>query len=98
MTAPYDQFRAEHTRLGVLQILSTRPDYTDHIHGLRAALDARGDRLSADQLRSALAWLDEQGLCSTAPGDLAVATLSMRGYDVASGRAICPGVARPLPA
>ena len=49
-----------------------------------------------------LAWLGEMGLVACevlAPGarGCTVPTLTQRGYDVALGRAQCPGVRRPLP-
>jgi len=49
-------------------------------------------------VRTDLAWLAEQGLLQTATtGDVTMATLLTRGVDVAAGRAVVPGVKRPLP-
>lgn len=65
---------------------------------LQTCLDAYGHRLSRDTVRSHLAWLDEQGLCTTK--DVAgclVATLTGRGLDVSEGRSTVPGVKRPRP-
>lgn len=65
---------------------------------LQTCLDTYGHRLSRDAVRSHLAWLDEQGLCSTK--DVAgclVATVTGRGLDVAEGRSTVPGVKRPRP-
>ncbi len=84
-------------RLCVLQILADCADYTAHAHLVRDRLDALGHRPSMDQLRGDLAWLDEQALIVLADGSIPVATLTLRGEDVARGRALLPGVARPRP-
>lgn len=84
-------------RLAVLQTLIGSPDYTAHGHLLRQRLEAFGHRVSFDAVRGDLAWLDEQGLIVLAKGEIPVATLTLRGEDVARGRAQVPGVARKLP-
>jgi hypothetical protein len=58
----------------------------------------RGVAASADQVRGDLAWLEEQGLVAVrSVENLTLAKATVRGLDVATGRATVPGVARPLP-
>ena len=69
---------------------------------LHEVLDSLGHGVSRDQLLADLAWLAEQGLvacdCLKPGGNgCTVATLTPRGLDVALGRAVVPGVKRPLP-
>lgn len=87
----------EDSRLAILERLHRQPDYTAHEHLLREALEAVGQRLSADRLRDHLAWLDEQGLLVLSGGAIRIATLTLRGEDAARGLARVPGVARPRP-
>lgn len=96
MTA-YDTTLREDRRLSLLQILAGAPDYTAHGHLLRQALEGFGHRVAFDVLRGDLAWLDEQGLIVLAKSEIPVATLTLRGEDVARGVARVPGVARKLP-
>ncbi|MBP6582960.1 MAG: hypothetical protein KA204_05780, partial [Chromatiaceae bacterium] len=53
--------------------------------------------VSFDAVRGDLAWLAEQGLVLVTGGEIPVATLTVRGEDVARGRSQVPGVARKLP-
>ncbi len=87
----------EDRRLSLLQILAGAPDYTAHGHLLSKALANHGHRISFDVLRGDLAWLDEQGLIVLAKSEIPVATLTLRGEDVARGVARVPGIARKLP-
>jgi len=87
----------EDQRLLILQRLQSETDYTAHEHLLREGLTEFGHRVSADQMRGHLAWLDEQGLIVLAAGRIVVATLTLRGEDAATGAARVPGVARPRP-
>ncbi len=65
---------------------------------LQTCLDVFGHRLGRDAVRSHLAWLDEQGLCTTKDvSGCLVATITGRGLDVAEGRSTVPGVKRPRP-
>ena len=69
---------------------------------IHEVLDSLGHGVSRDQLLADLAWLAEQGLvacdCLKPGGNgCTVATLTPRGLDVALGRAVVPGVKRPLP-
>ncbi|AFL75384.1 hypothetical protein [Thiocystis violascens] len=87
----------EDRRLLLLRMLQTQNDYTAHEHLLRGGLADLGHRISGDELRNHLAWLDEQGLLVLSAGPIQIATLTLRGEDVATGVARLPGVARPPP-
>lgn len=96
MTLDYPEALRQDRRLALLQTLLGAPDYTAHGHLLRAALENFGHRVSFDAVRGDLAWLAEQGLL-LAGDQIPVATLTVRGEDVARGRTQVPGVARKLP-
>jgi hypothetical protein len=92
------QLISEDRRLVILRLLSAAPEYTLNAFVLRPGLEALGHSLSADQLATELAWLAEQGLVELeAVVNVTVARLTARGADVASGRAVSPGVKRPEP-
>lgn len=98
MTLDYPEALRQDRRLALLQTLLSAPDYTAHGHLLRTALEGYGHRVSFDAVRGDLAWLAEQGLLLLANADqIPVATLTVRGEDVARGRTQVPGVARKLP-
>jgi len=49
-------------------------------------------------LHADLAWLQDLGLLSIEKvGQMAIATITQRGADVAEGRAVIPGIRRPRP-
>mgnify|MGYP001497775616 CR=1 FL=1 len=87
---------AEHVtadrRLVVLRLLEQAPDYRGNAFLLQRALDGFGHAVGMDRLGTDLAWLAEQDLLKL------IATLTQRGADVAHGRVVVPGVARPAPA
>lgn len=97
MPADYAENLRQDRRLALLQTLVGAPDYTAHGHLLRTALEGFGHRVSFDAVRGDLAWLAEQGLVLVTGGEIPVATLTVRGEDVARGRTLVPGVARKLP-
>ncbi len=99
MSAPsYPATVCADRRLCVLQILDGAADYSAHPGLLRAALPPLGHHPSMDMLRGDLAWLAEQGLVAiTDASGASVARLTEQGEDVARGRALLPGVARPHP-
>jgi hypothetical protein len=97
-TPSYDDAIRADRRLAILEILAAAPDYTAHAHLIRKQLDGQGHRTAFDVLRGDLAWLDEQGALVLADGEVPVATLTLRGEDLARGVARVPGVARPVPA
>jgi hypothetical protein len=85
-------------RLVILRLLACAPEYALNDFVLREGLASAGHAVSADQLATELAWLAEQGLATLgAVADMTVARLTGRGADVASGRAVTPGVKRPEP-
>lgn len=88
----------EDRRATILQALLASGAYTAGESVLDVFLSSCGYKLSADQLRTELAWLAEQGLITIRTieqADMQIATLTRRGQDVAEGRAVVPGVKRP---
>lgn len=91
----YQKRITEARRLEMLQILAEMPGYEAGEGLIYRTITVQG---SADQVAADLAWLDEQGLVAvSAPGNYKLAHITRRGLDVATGRAVVPGVARPLP-
>lgn len=83
-------------RLGILQLLEASRPVGLRMALLRDLLGDTGRSPSADELRTDLAWLAEQGLTTTTDcEDGLVARATERGVDVALGRARSPGVPRP---
>lgn len=89
----------EDRRLSILLVLSESPSYAANLFLVQTAVASiYGHNVSLDVLATDVAWLSEQGLVtSVATGEVTVATLTRRGVDVAAGRAMQPGVKRPLP-
>lgn len=88
----------EDRRLVILRFLAEDPAYRLNTSVLRTALDAYGHSVSRDQVDTDVAWLDEQGLVGVETvGPVRVVTLTGRGVDVATGKAVAPGVKRPGP-
>ena len=84
-------------RLRILRELQSAEAYTLNEVTLRDRLNPV-HMPSRDRLRTALAWLDEQGcLVAQQPGGVWLATLTARGEDAAAGRTHVPGVRRPRP-
>ena len=89
-----------HLRLTLLRLLAEQPGYKSNSSILTQAADSTaGFTATRDQVKTELAWLAEQTLITTTEviDGLVVATLTERGGDVASGRAVVPGVQRPNP-
>ncbi|CAM3169081.1 ArsR family transcriptional regulator [Moritella viscosa] len=85
-------------RLVILRILNETPSYSANESILDSSLDVYGHRVSRDVVLSEMHWLAEQGLISLSDAvDTAVAILTQRGIDVATGQALHPGVKRPRP-
>jgi hypothetical protein len=99
MTAPttFAQHQDADRRLTILKGLESAVQYRANEFLLQRFCDAVGHTVSRDRLRADVAWLFEQGLIEQQVGDVLVATLTVRGLDVATGRALCPGIARPQP-
>lgn len=90
---------AEDRRLSLLLVLEQTPGYSTNAFLLRDAVDQiYGHSASLDQIKTDIAWLAEQGLLeSRTTGDVVLAKLTARGVDVAAGRAVAPGVKKPMP-
>lgn len=94
----YSELVTEDRRLAILQCLQSEPDYAMNEHILGRLLEGLGHGVSADTVRTDLAWLTEQGLIKVdLVGSTQVAKLGGRGLDAARGVARVPGVARPRP-
>jgi hypothetical protein len=94
----YAALVAENRRLEVLRVLAQDPGYQVNERLVGEALALTGIGSSADQVRAAGAWLAEQGLADVeVVAGLHLFRVTLRGLDVAGGRAVVPGVARPLP-
>lgn len=94
----YEQQVREHVRLTILRLLEEDPNYTMNDSMITDLVPAYGFSQSRDQIRTALAWLREQGLIIYGDNpDIVIAQLSERGADVALGRITVPGVKRPSP-
>lgn len=89
----------EDRRLSILLVLSESPSYSANLFLVQTAVaQIYGHNTSLDQLRTDVAWLTEQGLLTAkTTGEVTVAALTQRGVDVAAGRAVQPGVKRPMP-
>ncbi|PAL25490.1 hypothetical protein [Sphingopyxis sp. GW247-27LB] len=95
----YADFHFQHVRLTILRILAEAPGYSANDSVLTDAVNAMGLVCTRDQLRTNLAWLEEQRLLTQLhpTPTLTVATISERGVDVAKGRSVIAGVQRPSP-
>lgn len=98
----YRAFLDADRRICLLRSLCGMPGSRANHLVLYEVLAGLGHGVSRDQLLADLAWLAEQGLvacdCLKPGGNgCTVATLTPRGLDVALGRAVVPGVKRPLP-
>jgi hypothetical protein len=90
----------EHLRLTLLRLLAEQPGYQANSSVLTTAADASaGFAVTRDRVKTELAWLTEQRLITSSEEikGLVVVRLTERGGDVATGRAIVPGVQRPNP-
>ena len=88
----------EHVRLSVLRLLTQDAGYSHNHRVIGSGLEALGHALSGDAIKTQMQWLAEQGLVTTEEiAHFLVARLTDRGLEVAEGRALTPGVARPLP-
>lgn len=87
----------EHVRITVLRLLESQPDYRLNNSLLCDGCASMGLAVTRDGMRTQLSWLKEQGLVTVVDmtPSLAVARLTERGLDVATGRARVPGVKPP---
>ena len=89
----------ENMRLVALRALAQTPGYSCNDSILQDILGTFAIKCSRDQVRSTLAWLQEQGMIDyeiLSTGTY-IATITQRGLDVASGNLTVPGVKRPSP-
>ncbi len=83
-------------RLVSLRVLSETPGYRSNSSVIVSCLDRYGHAVTRDQMKTELRWLAEQGLVELEEaGSVLVAKLTERGQDVAEGRAVVDGVAKP---
>jgi hypothetical protein len=100
MSEAFKILMAEHRRLAILRALASPKsggESNDSI--LQTIVVDAGVASSRDQIRTAITWLDEQGLVSVRKlesGTL-VAAITQSGVDVASGLSTVDGVQRPSP-
>lgn len=96
MSTTFASYLAEDRRLVILRVLSDMPGYRTNSFLLTTLLGKFGHEPSADQVKGDLAWLQEQQLATVEVVEsVHIATLTTRGADVATGRAVVPGVKRP---
>lgn len=88
----------EDRRLSLLRLLAEAPGTSANTFVLASGLRAVGHSCSGDLVESDVAWLAEQSLVIIEDlGKVRVAHLTQRGEDVSAGRAVVPGVKRPVP-
>ena len=88
----------EDRRLVLLRALENSAAYAANTFLLKKFCDRVGHTVSSDRIEQDVAWLAEQGLLVAEKGEgITVATLTVRGLDVATGRARVPGVQAPQP-
>lgn len=98
MSKPFAQHLAEDRRRAILCILEGSAEYRANVYILQRVLVDVGHSTSFDGINTDLAWLAEQGLLELETvGGVSIPQLLARGIDVACGRAVVPGVARPMP-
>jgi Fe2+ or Zn2+ uptake regulation protein len=95
-----ETIQTEERRLAALKILAKSPGRSANAYVVLSGLNAIGHVSTLDQVRGALAWLEEQDLIKTEDlgGGMVVASLRQRGDEVQAGLARHPGVAKPYPA
>lgn len=84
-------------RRDIINLLEQDSDYAMSELILKKALQAIGNPIAKDRLRSQLQWLKEQGLVTVKTiddTDLQTAKLTALGEDVANSRTTVPGIAR----
>ena len=92
----FASFMAEDRRLVILKVLAELPAYRTNSFLLHTLLAKWGHDPSADQVKTDLTFLQEQGLLTLEVVEsVFIATLTTRGADVAAGRITNPGVKRP---
>lgn len=94
----YKEVLNENRRLNILLTLQESPNYKANESILQVVLEKYGHSMTRAQIRTQLHWLAEQDLVELETiGSTLVVTLTVRGIDVALGRATAPGIKRPEP-
>lgn len=94
----FENFKIEDARLTVLRFLVMEKHWSMNEFVLKTALEQMAHTLSRDQVRTQLAWLEEQGLVTIVEvSGWKVARLTSRGEEAANGTITVPGVKRPSP-
>lgn len=94
----YKQIVKEDQRLVILRSLHVMQGYSANDSIVQTVLEQYGHKISRDQVRTHLHWLDEQDMINIETiGDTLVATLTGTGADVATGRSVVSGIKRPAP-
>jgi len=92
----FSDFMRADRRLVMLRALSEVPGYVSNSSVLTGCLERLGHSVSRDAVKADLRWLSEIGLVALQEaGAVLVATLTDRGQDVAEGKAVVDGVAKP---
>ncbi|MGR3501591.1 VpaChn25_0724 family phage protein [Pseudaestuariivita sp.] len=87
-----------HRRLSILRHLAQSSEYTSNASILVDVCRGVGIPTTTDQMRTTLAWLQEQELIElTDHSHVVIATATARGVEVAHGQAAHPGVKKPSP-
>lgn len=98
MSASYLEDLRRHRRLVILRILSEVPTNRANASLLRAGVESVGVPSTRDDMTTDIQWLVDQSLVTSEQHvSVQLVTITARGDDVANGRAIVPGVARPSP-
>lgn len=85
-------------RLVLLKALESAAQYRANAFLLNRFCCSVGHTVAADRTEADIAWLAEQGLVNREQlQGFTVAALTVRGLDVATGRAVVPGVQAPQP-
>lgn len=90
----YKETLSQHRRLAILKHLESVR--TANVSILTDVCDAVGVRSTRDQVTSDVLWLGENGFVEHGgKGEVIVVTLLERGAEIASGKAVHPGIKRP---
>lgn len=97
MSKSFKESLREDLRRVVLDLLEQAAGHDLNADMIRLGLAEFGHHPSADQIKTELNWLKEQGYLNVAERGygVLVAKLTQRGADVAKGRAAVPGVGEP---
>lgn len=94
----FAQHLDQHRRLTVLHLLAESPGFSATAHLLQGGLEPFGHRVSVSRVAGDFTWLHEAGLVRASEiSGVHVAEITQLGLDVANGRAVHPGVHRPVP-